>query len=394
MELLQLLEQNRDYIIEQRRCFHSHPEISWQEENTMVRIEAELDAMGVEHERVPHGGVLGFIHGAGPGKTVLLRADIDALPVQEAAENLKGPKACVSENPGVCHACGHDGHIAGLLGAAKILSENRTGFNGDVVLMFEEAEELMENVLNLQDRIRARGIQVDTAAGLHLYAALDTGKIAILDGNTMSGAYLFHVKINGRGGHGSRPDLSVSPIECFTAVYAALMGGRMRKVSPFDMFTLSICSVNAGNTHNVIPDELRFAGSCRYLNTETGKWFKQFLAETLDRICPLYECGWEIEKESGPALPVYNDPACAAAGREAVAALFGGACLETVEPWMASETFAETLAIWPGFFALVGIRSEEKGTGAAHHNPRFDIDEDALIYGAGTLLAYTLKVLA
>ena len=154
-----------------------------------------------------------------------------------------------------------------------------------------------------------------------------------------------------------------------------------------------ICKVQGGNTHNVIPDEMRFAGSVRYLNIEAGKWFKGFLRETLDQICPLYECGYEIEIESGPALPVYNDPACAAAGREAVTALFGQDCIESPEPWMASETFAETLNIWPGFFALVGIKNEEKGTGAAHHNPKFDIDEDALVYAAGTLLSYTVNVL-
>lgn len=393
MDIRKLLEDNKEYIIAMRRQFHSHPEISWQETETMARIEAELDGMDIEHERVEHGGVLGYIRGGKPGKTVLLRADIDALPVQEAAENLKGAKPCVSENAGVCHACGHDGHIAGLLGAAKILGEHREELSGNVVLMFEEAEELMENVLNLQNRVKERGFAVDTAAGLHLYAGLDTGKIAILDGNTMSGAYLFHVVLKGRGGHGSRPDLSISPIDCFCAVYAALQGGRMRKVSPFDMFTLSICKVQGGNTHNVIPDEMRFAGSVRYLNIEAGKWFKGFLRETLDQICPLYECGYEIEIESGPALPVYNDPACAAAGREAVTALFGQDCIESPEPWMASETFAETLNIWPGFFALVGIKNEEKGTGAAHHNPKFDIDEDALVYAAGTLLSYTVNVL-
>ena len=393
MDIRKLLEENKDYIIGMRREFHRHPEISWQETETMARIEAQLDAMGIEHERVEHGGVLGFIRGGKPGKTILLRADIDALPVPESAENLKGPKPCVSENRGVCHACGHDGHIAGLLGAAKILSEHKEELAGTVVLMFEEAEELMENVVRLQDRVEALGYQMDTAAGLHLYAAMDTGKIAILDGNTMSGAYLFHVVLKGRGGHGSRPDLSISPIDCFCAVYAALQGGRMRKVSPFDMFTLSICKVQGGNTHNVIPDELRFAGSVRYLNMEAGKWFKAFLRETLEQICPLYECGYEIEIESGPALPVYNDPACAAKGRAAVTALFGADCLESPEPWMASETFAETLARWPGFFALVGIKNEEKGTGAAHHNPKFDIDEDALVYAAGTLLAYAAEIL-
>lgn len=392
MDILRLVKENETYLIEMRRYFHRHPELSGKEEATVERISQELTELGVEHVVVPGGGILGFIEGAKPGKTVLLRADVDALPVPESENNAKGPKVAISENPGVCHACGHDAHTAMLLVAAKVLVEHKEEINGKVVLMFERGEEAIGCAVYLRRYIDVNKIHIDSSYGTHVYSMLESGKICLRAGPVMAGNYGFQVKISGKGGHGSRPDQSVSPIDCFVAVYAAMNAIRMRSVSPFNSLTFSLGKLQAGEAGNVIPDDLVFAGTCRVFETEDGVTFKKTLETILRDSCEVYGCTYQI-LGVGPGIPVKNDPECSTLAKQVIGEAIGTERIEDCEPWMASESMGVTLMQWPGVFARLGIMNPEKGMTAAHHNADFDVDEEVLIYGAAGAVAYALGFL-
>lgn len=223
MQIRQLAEKERDTVIALRRHFHENPELSQKEFKTMDFIEKFLHDLGIETVRVPHGGVLGFIDSRKPGWTVLMRADIDALPIREDPVNLTKQRVCISKNEGVMHACGHDGHTAMLLTEAKILSQHKEDWEGKVVLMFEEAEEMGERgIAPLLRYIRDHHVHVDTCFGTHVMWSLPAGKVGILYGTAMAGAYFFRIRLHGKSGHGSRPDMAVSPIECFISIASEL----------------------------------------------------------------------------------------------------------------------------------------------------------------------------
>lgn len=396
MKIYELAKAVDPYVVSMRRYFHENPELSNCEDKTVERICQELDSMGIRYEVVPKGGVIGYIEGtkAGKGKTVLLRADCDALPVQETKDNLAGPRVCCSKVDGVMHACGHDGHTAILLGAAKILSEHKDEIAGKIILFFERAEENGGGIPQMLAYMDKHGITADTCYGTHLFAMLESGKVGLITGGTMSTAMAFDITIHGKGGHGSRPDQANSPIDCFVAIYNALQAVRLTKITPFKPLTLSVGLLQSGAVSNVIPNDLTFAGTARLFDRdEVGYPFKDALVQIVDGICAAYGCTATYNLLTDPSYPVYNDPECVEFARKLVAAELGDEVVAQPEPWMASESFSRLQVLMPGVFALVGVNNPEKGTGAAHHNEYFDLDEDVFQLAVTGAVTYALNFL-
>lgn len=394
MDILKKAFSNLDYMVNLRNYFHTNPELSGKEENTVKYIAQELTALGIEHVVVEQGGILAFIDGKGPGKTVLLRAECDALPLQEPEMNLSCKRKVISKVPGVMHACGHDANAAALLGAAKILQESREEFDGRVILMFERGEEGTSNVVMLLEYIYKNKIHIDSAFAAHVMNSLETGKVIIRSRETLAtGLWLVNVTIKGKGGHGSRPDLCNNPIDCFVAIYNALQASRMKYTSPFNPFTFSIGTVKAGEAANIIPEEITFAGSYRFFDNTDGKRLYEMDLRLMENIAKAYGC--QIEANAligGPAT--MSDPECAQLAREAIGAAIGSENVCDQEPEMGSDSFSGVLQMWPGIYMQVGTKNPEKGSGADHHNIYFDIDEDSMAYSATSAVAYALGFLS
>ncbi len=400
MKNIEIAKKYEDYIISLRRHFHAHPELSDHEDATIDRISEELTTLGIEHVVIPHGGILATIKGpAGKdnGKAVLLRADVDALPVQETDCVLNGAARVVkSENPGVMHACGHDGHISLLLGAARVLLEKKDEIEGTVYLCFERGEEMTGNVKYIFAYMDKEGIssKIDSCWGIHLLSTLETGKVAVNDTNMMAGALMFDVTLTGRGGHGSRPDQSVSPIDAFAAIYQGMEGIRMRKIDPYTPLTVSIGRLEGGLTWNVIPNDVRFAGSVRFFDREGAAMvFYDEFKKLIEHTAEAYNCKVTFNNYALPGFAVVNDPECAQFARKVLREELGDDVIDYAEPWMASESFSQYIRQWPGAFAFIGMKNPDKGVGAAHHNEYFDIDEDVLVKGAAGAATYALEFL-
>ena len=223
---------------------------------------------------------------------------------------------------------------------------------------------------------------------------LESGKVGLITGGTTSTAMGFNITIHGKGGHGSRPDQANSPIDCFVAIYNALQAARLTKITPYKPLTLSVGLLQAGAVSNVIPNDLTFAGTARLFDREeVGYPFKETLIKIVDGICAAYDCTATYNQLSDPAYPVYNDPECVEFARKVVGAELGEDVIAQPEPWMASESFSRLQKLMPGVFALVGVNNPEKGTGAAHHNEYFDIDEDTFKLAVTGAVSYALNFL-
>ena len=376
------------YTARLRRRFHENPEAGPAEQaETMAAIEAELDVLGIAHERVPGGGVFGFIEGGRPGRTLLMRSDIDALMMDENACNLAGPKVCVSKRPGVAHMCGHDAHIAMQLTEAALLSEMAAELPGRIVLMFEQGEEKTCGILPLCRYIGESGLHIDGCYATHVRWDIPSGKIGVCSGTAMMGLYQFHLSIDGASGHGSRPDLARNTIDCFYMIYAALEQQRMTAVRPDTRLTWSVCHVEAGVTHNIIPDHLVAEGTVRFEDRAGGAAFWRRFHEIAQAMGALCGCTVSLTHK-GYLLPTAGEPHCMAMlAREADAALGAGTVLPC-SPWMASESFSYMTGMYPGAFCFVGIQNDALGTGANHHTPEFDVDESAMTVGVTAAVAY------
>ena len=294
----------KETVVSLRRHFHENPELSQKEFKTMDTIEEFLHKYGIETVRVPHGGVFGFLDSGKPGWTMLMRADIDALPIKEDPVNMAKERVCISENEGIMHACGHDGHMAMLLTEAKILAQHKDEWEGKIVFMFEEAEEMGERgIAPLLRYLRDNKIHIDTCFGTHVMWNLPAGKVSILYGSALAGAYFFRVKLHGKSGHGSRPDMAQSPIECFISIASELRSYRMRAVDPSDSLTYSFGCVQAGHEPNIIPDELMFAGTARCTKNDDGLAFRDTFLKVTKGIAELHGLTAEIVEDQYFRLP-------------------------------------------------------------------------------------------
>lgn len=382
------------FVVKARRSIHSHPELRGEEEATVAFITKELAADGIEYVVVPNGGVLAFIEGKkGDGATLLLRADIDALPIQESETNNGGfKKKVLSGLPGKSHVCGHDGHTAILLGAAKILNQLRDEFHGKAVLMFERGEEGGGNLVYLLKYIMEQNIHIDASWGLHVNTDLEVGKIGINYGPVFANFLGFAGTIRGVGGHGSRPDEANSPIDCFVALYNAIQTIRMKQLSPFNPATFSIGTLHAGTRNNTVPSELTFSGTWRLFSREDYHKVLEATKLIYENISKTYGCTiepqWELHE-----LAVVNDMECAKFAHSVLGEALGSDRVVTVQPIMGSEDFANICTLWPGVFGQLGIRNEEMGITAPVHNPKFDMDEAALETGLAATVQYAVSFL-
>ena len=386
--ILELGKTYEDDVIRWRRELHRFPELGGQEFRAAALVEKQAGRLGLQVLEVGQTGRIAILDTARPGKTVLLRADMDALPVPEHPENLKGARTVISENPGCSHACGHDAHTAMLLGAMEILSELREALTGRVVFCFESDEENGSGWPVQLPVLEKLGI--DRCFAIHVLSSLRSGFVNIADGPRMSGLVWVNAEFVGRGGHGSRPDLSVNPVFAAAAALGNLASAAANQVETGEILTLGITSIQGGQVFNVIPDRARVLGSMRYFKKEVGEQALDMLKNVFDHTAAIHRCTVEYDPQTRIYLsPAVNDPETAALARRAIPQEWQADCGR----WYASETFHTCLDRWPGALAFLGIRNEQLGSGAEHHNERFDVDESALWRGAVCYAAFAAQVL-
>lgn len=373
------------YIIEMRRYFHENPEESWKEYNTQKRICEELEKMGIEYKKVCETGVIGFLGKKGKKPIIGIRADIDALPVCEAT-NL--PFA--SKNKNVMHACGHDGHISMLLGTAKILKKYEDTLEGEIRLFFQPAEEFIANsgakYMSECDEFK----ELDNVVGAHIWSYIPTGKISVEAGPRLASADTYDILIKGKGGHGAMPDQCIDPIVCGSTLVNTLQSIVSREICATDPVVVSVCSFNSGSSFNIIPSEAKLSGTVRTFNNTVRDSIPAKMERIVADITHSYRADYEFEFHYGTPATI-NDEYSSLIAAKAVENLYGKEAITKYPAAMLGEDFAKMLAKVPGCFALVGCRNEEKGAKEPHHNPKFDIDEDALKYGVGFFIQYVFE---
>lgn len=380
----------RERVAAWRDALHAAPELSGKEENTIAFVEGELQRMGIPSRRVEHGGLIATLTGRPGPRRLLLRADMDALPVAESRCNLSGEKAAVSTAEGVSHACGHDAHTAMLLGALELLAARRQEWSGEILAVFERGEETGFGVVPLLRTLTEEYDGIDGCFALHVYADLPEGAISLQPGWRMSGAVSYDVTLQGAGGHASRPDYCRNPIDCFVSIYQDLAAFRMRATNPNDCLTYAVGLVQAGASSNIIPDSLRFAGTARFLDAgRCGLPFREALQQIVAGACGIYGCTASYNRLSGAIPGVWNDPDCAALAEKTAAALYGPQFVQRTAPWMASESLSIYNSLYSGVLGMLGI-ADGKRFGAPHHSPQFDLDSSLLYRGSGCTAAYAL----
>jgi amidohydrolase len=356
-----------------RRDFHMHPELGFEEVRTAGIVASELHKLGLEVTTgIAHTGVMAVLEGAKPGRVVLLRVDMDALPVNEATG-----AEYASQSTGKMHACGHDGHTAIGLTAARLLHAHRDELAGTVKFIFQPAEEGLGGA----NRMLAEGILdapvPDVALGLHVWNEKPVGWWGIAPGPVMAGADTFSVRILGKGGHGAAPHFSQDPVAAAAQVITALQSIVARNVAPLKSAVISVTRIRGGEAFNVIPQEVEFTGTIRTFEEAVHQTVLERFHQVVEGVAQAMGCQAEINIQTiTPA--VVNDPQVAVRLQRLAAELSPQATVEISFQTMGSEDMAFILQKVPGCFVMVGSANFEKGLSYGHHHPRFDFDEQVL----------------
>ena len=376
MAIHPLIDQDRDYIISLRRWFHSHPELSMKEFETAKRIEKELNAIGILARRVGGTGVLGVLKGRkGPGRRVVLRADTDALPIQD-----EKTVPYASQCPGVMHACGHDAHTAALLGAARALKKLEDSLSGEIGFVFQPGEEYGKGaVLFLQDGALEGA---DRSFGVHMQSNLPVGQVAMNLGAENASVDHFTIRIHGRSAHVSTPELGADALYAAAQIVTALQGLVGRLKSPTDPALIGVGVLRSGEGYNIVAREAVIEGTVRCFSEETRAMINGKIADTARGVAALYNTTAEIETESFTRALI-NDARVYAETAPLVEKVVGRGNLVVKELSLGGDDMAEIMAVVPGVYAFVGSGSEAvPGSRLAHHTPGFDIDERCLTIAA------------
>jgi amidohydrolase len=362
-----------DETVALRRDFHQHPELAFEEVRTSSIIAERLAALGLSvRSGVGKTGVVGILDSGKPGRTVLVRADIDALPVFEERDT---PYRSLVD--GKMHACGHDGHAAVALSTAKLLSERKDAFSGKVVFVFQPAEEIVRGAEAMLKDGGLDNIKPDASIGLHLSSNAPTGSVAVRAGPMMAATDSFRLLVRGRGGHAAQPHLTVDPVVIAAQLVLALQGLVSRETDPAKQAVVSVTSVHGGTAYNIIPNEVELKGTLRTFDPELREHLKArilALAEgTARNLRGEVVSTWNV---GSPA--VVNDAAMTARLERVAAGVLGEEGVQESEPIMGGDDMALWLQEAAGCYFFVGARDEAAGIDKPHHHPQFDIDERAL----------------
>ncbi|WP_411739546.1 amidohydrolase [Peribacillus sp. S4] len=382
-----LIEAVKDEVIAWRRYLHKYPELSFQEEKTAQFVYEKLQTFGeLEISRPTKTSIMARLIGQQPGKVIALRADMDALPIVE-----ENDFDFVSQNSGVMHACGHDGHTAMLLGTAKIFTQIKEQIKGEVRFLFQHAEELPPG--GAQEMVRAGALDgVDMIIGTHLLSTLLLGKIGLGYGPIMAGADTFNITLVGKGGHASQPELTVDPIAIGTQVVSNLQHIVSRYRDAQDALVISVTQFHGGSAINVIPSKVSIGGSVRSFNPQLQVEIPNFIERIVKGITEAHGATYEFDYQFGYA-PTINDEEVTRLMDETVCEVFGEESREILKPIMGSEDFSAFQEVVPGTYIGIGARNEEKGIIYPHHHPKFTVDEQALQNGVKLYVHGTLKML-
>jgi amidohydrolase len=386
-----LLPEDRDFVVRLRRDLHRHPELAFEEHRTAERVAGLLGESGLEVRTGLAGtGVLGILRGAAAGpdaRTMLIRADMDALPVEEA-----GGREYGSLVPGKMHACGHDGHTAMAVTAARVLARRRDSLPGNVVFAFQPAEETTGGAARMIQEGALRDPQVHAAIGFHLANTLPVGQIAAQPGPITAATDGFALTITGKGGHAARPHLSVDPVAVSFQVGSALHTLMTRERSPAQPAVLTVGAIHGGTAGNVIADSVELRGTLRTYDPQLRTHLKQRVEEMVAGIATAMRAGAALRWDEGYP-PTVNDPRITALMQRAIGGVVGTENLVEHEASLGGDDMAYFLAAVPGCYARLGSANPARGLDAPHHSARFDFDEDALPIGVDVLVRASLDFL-
>ncbi len=362
-----------DNVVSWRRYMHQHPELSFKEAKTAEYIKEKLLSFGLEVKTNIGGhGLIGILEGNQSGKTIALRADFDALPIPDEKE-----VPYKSQNPGVMHACGHDGHTAALLGTAEALSHFREHLKGKVIFIFQPAEELPPGGAKfmIEDGVLA---DVDYVFGAHLDSQTPLGKITVGEGFQMAAVDKFDIHIQGKGGHGARPHEAIDSLVIGSEIVNSLQKIVSRGVNPLQSAVVTVGVFKSGTAFNIIADKATIEGTVRTFDSAIRKQVEKQMYSIVEGITTAFGATYTIDYLNGyPAL--YNHIEETETVRTLLAEQFSEENIVEMEPSMGAEDFSYFLLEKPGTYFRVGSRNEDEATHYPHHHPKFDIDERALL---------------
>lgn len=373
-DILKSAEAIKDELIRIRRDIHAHPEIGRQEKRTSELVANKLRELGLDvRTNVAETGVIGTLIGKYPGKTILMRADMDCLAMEELND-----VEYKSQNPGLMHACGHDSHTAWLLGAAMILSQYKDELHGNVKFLFQPDEENDGGAERMIEDGALENPHVDAAIGAHVWTSLESGKIGVKYGSMMASPDRILINIYGKGGHGGVPDSCIDPITTACQVQMALQTIVSRRISPVESAVVTISRIEGGTTHNIIPEKVQMEGTIRTLTYELREKVPKMVENIIKGVCEANDATYEFIYDPHYP-PVVNNDEINSYIEEAGKEILGSEnVVRMVSPTMGGEDFSYFQLKVPASFFVIGTYNPSKGLTNPLHNPRFNIDEDIL----------------
>lgn len=369
-----------------RRDLHQHPELQWEEFRTTQKVADEMDKLGIPYRKTVPTGLIAELVGGKPGKTVALRADMDALPVQELNEGL----AYKSLEDGKMHACGHDAHTAMLVTAAKALKEIQSDIKGTIRFIFQPSE---ENAKGAKAMVEQGAVEeVDNVFGIHIWSQMPSGKVSCVVGSSFASADIFTIDFTGRGGHGAMPDACIDATMVASAFVMNVQAIVSRETHPLDPVVVTIGRMDVGTRFNVIAENARLEGTVRCFSIETRERVKKAIQRYAEHTALTYGATAAVDYQYG-TLPVVNDERDALFAQKIIQDSFGEDALLQEPPTTGGEDFSYFTEYTPGCFALVGCGNPDKDTEWAHHHGKFNVDEDAMKMGAEMYAQYAYNYL-
>jgi amidohydrolase len=393
-QISEAAEALRAKLIEQRRDFHMHPELSNREERTSRIVAERLRALGLDDVRTGVGkyGVVAVLKGSKPGPVVAVRADMDALPIQETID--VPYKSLV---PGVKHACGHDVHTTVELGVAEVLSKMRDQISGSIKFIFQPAEEGApqgeEGGASLMIKEGAlENPRPSAIFGLHTMPSIEAGQIAYHSGPAMASSDRFTITIRGKGSHGAQPQLGVDAVTIAAEAVTAIQTIRSRRIDPLEPLVITIGTIKGGERYNIVAGEVKMEGTMRTFNEEVRSSAQEMMRQNLAGVTSAHGASFDLVFDS-PNPVTYNDPRLVEETLPTIRRLVGDANLIAPKPFMPSEDFSYYQKVIPGFFYYLGVGNKAKGITAAWHTAQFDVDEESILVGVKVMTNVLLDYL-